>query len=145
MDRERLRQVAATRPGYATYPDTAPGSPSWWQRPTHGQRLVPEGVASVPPPAKAVPAPPPPSAGAPVSTAPAAVATEAHTWTTADVERVCAGLGVTIQPWQAQMLQQLFNEPYGGVRPRPPAPTGWITLTEPPARWWHRFTRRAGR
>jgi hypothetical protein len=30
---DRLRTVAATRPGYATYPTTAPGSPSWWSRP----------------------------------------------------------------------------------------------------------------
>ncbi|WP_431976158.1 hypothetical protein [Micromonospora haikouensis] len=33
MDDDQLRAVAATRPGYATYPDTRPGSPSWWRRP----------------------------------------------------------------------------------------------------------------
>ncbi|MFI2663710.1 hypothetical protein [Micromonospora carbonacea] len=32
MDDNQLRAVAATRPGYATYPDTRPGSPSWWRR-----------------------------------------------------------------------------------------------------------------
>lgn len=29
MDRDHLRRVADTRPGYATYPDTRPGSPHW--------------------------------------------------------------------------------------------------------------------
>jgi len=28
----RWRDIALTRPGYATYPDTAPGTPSWWAR-----------------------------------------------------------------------------------------------------------------
>lgn len=36
MDDDQLRAVAATRPGYATYPDTRPGSPSWWRRPVDG-------------------------------------------------------------------------------------------------------------
>jgi hypothetical protein len=31
VDRDQLRRVAATRAGYATYPDTRPGSP-YWQR-----------------------------------------------------------------------------------------------------------------
>jgi hypothetical protein len=29
VDHDRLRAIAATRPGYATYPDTRPGSPYW--------------------------------------------------------------------------------------------------------------------
>ena len=30
-DGQAWRRTAATRPGYATYPQTAPGSPSWWR------------------------------------------------------------------------------------------------------------------
>ncbi|MER7164517.1 hypothetical protein ABT336_00340 [Micromonospora sp. NPDC000207] len=41
MDDAQLRRVAATRPGYATYPETAPGSPSWWDRPTPCDPLSP--------------------------------------------------------------------------------------------------------
>jgi hypothetical protein len=33
---DELRHLADTRPGYATYPTSKPGSPSWWQR--HGQQ-----------------------------------------------------------------------------------------------------------
>ncbi|QDY06145.1 hypothetical protein FJK98_02345 [Micromonospora sp. HM134] len=36
MDDDQLRKLAHTRPGYATYPDSAPGSPSWWRRPVPG-------------------------------------------------------------------------------------------------------------
>lgn len=28
----RWRAISLTRPGYATWPDTAPGTPSWWAR-----------------------------------------------------------------------------------------------------------------
>ncbi|MEU4781049.1 hypothetical protein [Micromonospora sp. NPDC023633] len=41
MDDEQLRAVAATRPGYATYPDTRPGSPSWWRRDVPGTQPRP--------------------------------------------------------------------------------------------------------
>lgn len=37
---DELRRTADTRPGYATYPDSRPGSPSWWRRPVDG---VPPG------------------------------------------------------------------------------------------------------
>lgn len=36
MDDNQLRATAATRPGYATYPATRPGSPSWWLREVPG-------------------------------------------------------------------------------------------------------------
>lgn len=31
-DDHAWRATAATRPGYATWPDTRPGDPSWWRR-----------------------------------------------------------------------------------------------------------------
>ncbi|MEU6387681.1 hypothetical protein ABZ847_29460 [Streptomyces bauhiniae] len=34
-DDDQLRKLAHTRPGYATYPDSAPGTPSWWLRHGH--------------------------------------------------------------------------------------------------------------
>ena len=166
MDREQLRKVAASRPGYATYPETPPGDPSWWRRPLGSdtppatpapddrcELVAMEGIEVIcaradhrhgiqPSPVVATAT----SAATPApDTAPAAKVDEEHIWTTEDVERVCAGLGIPIQPWQALLLRQLFSEPRGGARPRPPEPSGFITLTEPPARWWHRFTRRAGR
>ncbi|MFI6819746.1 hypothetical protein ACIBJE_02190 [Micromonospora sp. NPDC050187] len=70
MDLDRLRRAADTRPGYATYPSTEPGSPSWWSRPGEECVLVVrQGVGMVcvhadhrhPQtwPAPAMPAPPP--------------------------------------------------------------------------------------
>ncbi|SCL32081.1 hypothetical protein GA0070616_4384 [Micromonospora nigra] len=40
MTDEQLRRVAATRPGFATYPTSRPGTPSWWRRSVDG---VPPG------------------------------------------------------------------------------------------------------
>lgn len=34
------RETAESRPGYATWPDTAPGSPSWWLRHAVGVQTV---------------------------------------------------------------------------------------------------------
>lgn len=135
MDRDRLRAIADTRPGYATYPKTEQGSPSWWRRPLPGQQLVTEAVDAIPAPVATPPAPPPPPAGVP------AAVVEQHTWTTDDVERVCKALGTPIQPWQSLLLRQLFAEPPSSARLH--ERHAHITLTPAPRRrWWHRFTRR---
>jgi hypothetical protein len=45
--RTRLRLVADTRPGYATYPDTPPGSPRWPRQPEPCTWALREGAGLV--------------------------------------------------------------------------------------------------
>lgn len=136
MDLERLRRVAATRPGYATYPKTEPGSPSWWRRPLPGQKLVAEAVDAVPGPMATPPAPPPPP-----SVVPAPAPSLCELVALDGIGLVCASPDHQHDPGRLVRL-----DPVPAPKP-PPADKAWLrTEPEPePRRWWHRLTRRAHR
>lgn len=107
MDDQQLRALAATRPGYATYPNSRPGSPSWWRHP------LPDGTTGRPPTGRDV-----------------ARFTEQH-------------LGVTVTPWQVQVLDEAFSTPpFGPLPPIPDSAYPPNAVDLPIARPWWRWLRR---
>lgn len=120
---DELRRTADTRPGYATWPDSKPGSPSWWAR--HGQQPPARPV----PPARPWTGPEPlMSFGPPMILAPVDEHDdEQERAAAADEQRVAAELAA-----DRQRIADLRAE-IGKILDPKPAPE--------PRRWWHWITR----
>lgn len=137
---DQLRATADTRPGYATYPDTPPGSPCWWAR--HGdhppRRPAPEPrpwtgpdqmlrdrpapTAGPPPLPERIddgtkPLPPIPDSAYPPDAMPLP------------------------DPDRSERLRQAITQAIATGKPVDLA-DGSARIEPAPRRWWHRWTRR---
>lgn len=139
MTDDQLRATADTRPGYATYPDTPPGSPCWWTR--HGDR----------PPRRTAP-PARPWTGpdqmlrdrpAPIPAGPQLATGGIIHGPTGDQMPLPHGIGCllpNVTPLDPDQLRQAITE---AIATGKPAVLGERVRIEPaPRRWWHRYTRR---
>jgi len=113
-DDHAWRQAAQSRPGYATWPNSTPGSPSWWLReanPTLGIPVDPRVLAH------AADGPPP-----------------------ADGERCAKWCGfcdlTAVTAEERAAMDTAFVD--AGPVPEPPRPEPPVRR-----RWWHRYTRRS--
>lgn len=112
---------AHTRPGYATYADTPAGDPTSPHRPPARRQTEAPKAEQVPP----------------------AVQAPATWWVSAEqVAEFVERAGVRLDPWQRQLLDQVYAAPSPLTR-EIDAPRLGGTWTRPP--WWRRTLRRITR